>query len=425
MSEKENKQKLKFEKIKILSVLPNNKELQGDIYIVKLYSSNMKGIDWLYSGIEGYLGLIVDYEVKTKYISIFDQTTYEKIFQYELYKGFERYFEDLAPDFRSFEIESGFIGLKFEKEEEAINFEYLLKKINSMKNIFNKPVVKEDQKLKKTIIDNYIKILKDNFCYNDSKYDDKYAEDGTEIFNHKNFSILNNISYDKEKKKFKFGKISEDLKKMFLTYGIKRKDLEKDLDFAFTLFKQVILGLESKKRLNSFLEKKEHSFLPPSEREKIKRQEEEAELKLYNNCNKANKKSKENIQKKKSNIEIKGKGKRASVPTPPPAPPAPPNILTPVPIIKATEAKKHLSKPEISPYDEIQKIQQGLVKVNDIKMKPKEPKPKEPKEEKENNGIIKSNQKSVLEEILHAAIIKRHEALNEFTDNNDDEDDDW
>ena len=423
MSEKENKQKLKLEKIKLLSLLPKNKELQGDIYIVKLYSSDMEGINWLYSELEGYLGLIVDYEAKTKYIAIFDQTTYQKIFQYELYKGFEKFFEDLAPDFRSFEIETGFIGLKFEKEEEAINFGNLLKKINSMKNIFNKPVVKEDQKLKKTIIDNYIKILKDNFGYNDSKYDDKYAEDGTEIFNHKNFSILNNISYDNEKKKFKFGKISEDLKKMFLSYGIKRKDLEKDLDFAFTLFKQVILGLESKKRLDSLLDKIEHSFLPPSEREKIRRQEEKAELKLYNNCNKANKKSKKNIQEKKSNIEIKGKGKRVSVPTPPPAPSAPPNFPTAVPIIKTIEAKKHLSKPEISPYDEIQKIQKSLVKVNDIKIQPKEP--KEEKEEKEIDGIIKSNQKSVLEEILHAAIIKRHEALNEFTDNNDDDDDDW
>ena len=152
MSIEENKQKFKFEKIKINSLIPENKELQGDIYLVKLYSSDMEGIDWLYSGLEGYLGLIVDYEAKTKYISMFDQTTYQIIFQYELYKGFEKFFEELAPDFRSFEIEMGFIGLKFEKEEDAVNFTNMLKKINSMKNIFNKHVVKEDTKLKKAII---------------------------------------------------------------------------------------------------------------------------------------------------------------------------------------------------------------------------------------------------------------------------------
>ena len=389
MIEEENKQKFKFEKIKILSVLPKNKELQGDIYIAKLYSSDMEGIEWLYSGVEGYLGLIVDYEAKTKYISMFDQTTYQLIFQYELYKGFEKFFEELAPDFRSFEIETGFIGLKFEKEEDAVKFENILKKINSMKNIFNRPVVKEDQKLKKAIIDNYLKILKDTFGDNDSKYDDKYAEDGTEISNHKNFAILNNISYDNDKKKFKFGKISEDLKEMFVSYGIKKKDLEKDLDFAFTLFKKVILGLGSKKIENSIINQIEHSFLPPSETEKIRRQEEEAELKLYDKHNRINKKKKKNDPKRKQEHQIKGKKKSIPIPPPPPPPPAPPVVPTVI-------------SPTIKP-----------------------PRPVKPKEE--NKGKIKSNQKSVLEEILTAAIKKRHEALNQFTDNDneEDDDDDW
>ena len=59
MSIKENKQKFKLEKIKINSLIPENKELQGDIYLVKLYSSDMEGIDWLYSGLEGYLGIVI------------------------------------------------------------------------------------------------------------------------------------------------------------------------------------------------------------------------------------------------------------------------------------------------------------------------------------------------------------------------------
>ncbi len=45
-----------------------------------------------------------------------------------MYKNFEKYFQDLAPDFRSFEIESGFIGIQFRKEEDAANFERAKKK---------------------------------------------------------------------------------------------------------------------------------------------------------------------------------------------------------------------------------------------------------------------------------------------------------
>ena len=111
---------------------------------------------------------------------------------------------------------------------------------------------------------------------------------------------MNNISYDKDKKKFKFGNISEDLKKMFISYGIKRKDLKDDLDFTFTLFKKAILGLESKKKVNPILDKIEHSFLPPSEIEKFRRQEEEAELKLINKLNKINNKKKTKCSKIKT-----------------------------------------------------------------------------------------------------------------------------
>ena len=68
---------------------------------------------------------------------------------------------------------------------------------------------------------------------------------------------------------------------MFVNYGIKRKDLESDLDFAFSLFKKVIVGLGSENKLkNSSLDKIEHTFLPPAEREKARRQEEPALAKL-------------------------------------------------------------------------------------------------------------------------------------------------
>ena len=67
MDEEEDKGRTDIEKKKILAILPNNQELQGDIYNVKLYSSEREGLDWLSSGLEGNLAFVVDYQVKTKY----------------------------------------------------------------------------------------------------------------------------------------------------------------------------------------------------------------------------------------------------------------------------------------------------------------------------------------------------------------------
>ena len=97
-----------------------------------------------------------------------------------------------------------------------------------MKNeIFNKVSVKEDHKLQKEIAKNYAKKLKERFSDGESKYDENYAEDGTHISKHRNFKVLNNISYDNDTKQFKFGKISEELKEMFLSFGIKKKRFRK------------------------------------------------------------------------------------------------------------------------------------------------------------------------------------------------------
>ena len=319
----EEKGEINIEKIKILSTLQNNQELQSDIYTAKIYSSDREGEDWLYSGLEGILTLIIDNNVKTKYICLYEPTTYQKMFQYEMYKNFEKYFQELAPDFRSFEIESGFIGIQFGKEEDALNFERVIKRICPMKNeLFNKASVKDASKIHKEIAQNYVKKLKENFTDSKSKYDEKYVEDGLQISKYRNFKVVNNISYDKESKSFKFMKISDELKEVFLACGIKKKDLETDMEFAFNLLKKIIVGLGTENKLkNSALEGIQHNFLPPSEREKLLRQEEAAEAKL-------------NIKKKKKKPPPKPKakpkpmaGKRGSVPLPPP-PPLPPSTAS-------------------------------------------------------------------------------------------------
>ena len=95
--------------------------------------------NWLYSDVEGFCCLIIDYEIKTIYINIYDPTSFEKSFQFELYNNFLKYFEELAPDFGSFIIDSGFIGTRFENEEDATTFESAIKRSSGLKgDLFSK-----------------------------------------------------------------------------------------------------------------------------------------------------------------------------------------------------------------------------------------------------------------------------------------------
>lgn len=403
----EDERGINMEKIKILAILPSSQELQGgELFTVKLFSSDQRGRDWLYSGIEGHLILIIDSSVKTKYLCLYDPITYQKLFQYELYKNFDQALLDIATDFACFEIDSGFIGFQFEKEEDKINFINLVKKVMPMKNV---KMSKDDHKSEKEKVKSYSNLLKTTLSEGESKYDEKYAEDGTQISNHRNFKILNNISYDKENKQFKFGKISDELKEMFLSCGIKKKDLEKDMDFAFTLFKKIIVGLGKEKKLkNTVKDSIMHIFPPPDEREKLRRQEEANEVKL-------NKKRNEQIKKNQKN-EPKPKpkpiqGKRGSVPIAPPPPPPPPSVPTSVPKIPSMSVHSSSKpKPEVSLADELKNIKLTKVEVK-----------------QGNKGKnIDDNSKNFLQGALSSALQLRYEQLHKFDEenNNDDEDDD-
>ena len=69
---------------------------------------------------------------------------------------------------------------------------------------------------------------------------------------------------------------------MFLSFGINRTVLQNDLDFAYTLFKEIIVGLGTGKI--SAYENIEHNFLPPPEMEKFRKQEEAKLNSKSNNC---------------------------------------------------------------------------------------------------------------------------------------------
>ena len=407
---------------KILSILPNNSELQGEIYIVKLYSSDRGGEDWLYSGLEGYFCFILDYSLKTKYFIIYDPTTYQKVFQYELYNNFGKFYEELAPDFRSLEIESGFIGLQFRNEEDAKTFDLVVQRYSAFNNdIFSKPKSKDEKNILKDKAALYCKELKKNFCTDDNKYDEKYAEDGTQILKHRNFKVLSNITYDKETKKFQFGKISDELKEMFVSFGIKKKDLESDVDFAFTLFKQVIVGLGTENKLkNSALQNIEHSFPPPEERKKLQKQEEENALKLNKIKTKREQKKNKGAPKAKTRAPPSSNKKGGAVPPPPPPPPMIPSIAV-KPVVSSTPAP---SKPvESTPvesssndYENDMAKQLQAVKLKKVVVA-----------EKAADKNIQGTGKNFLQNALSTAIKNRRNNLHMHDDDDDDDedDDDW
>ena len=80
---------------KILATLEPGLDLTLISSNVKLYTSNKEGKNWLYSDLEGLLCFILDYNLKTKYLVLYNSFSFEKIFQYELYKDFQKYFKSL------------------------------------------------------------------------------------------------------------------------------------------------------------------------------------------------------------------------------------------------------------------------------------------------------------------------------------------
>lgn len=432
-------------KKKILAILDSNLELQGDIYNVKLFSCDRDGKNWLFSDVEGYLGFIINYQIKTKYLVIYDSTTFEKLFQYELYNNFLKYYEELADEFRSFEIDSGFMGFQFESKEDAVKFDLIIKRLSGLTNdLFAKPRTKEDIKSKEKLAEVYCKQLKEKFNAG-NKYDENYAEDGTTILKHNNFKILQNIEYSKETKQFKFGDISEELKNMFLSFGIRKKELERDADFAFTLFKKVIVGLGNENNLkNSALDSIEHNFPPPEEREKLRRQEEAAEAKMNYVRNQRIQQKRKETKNNKASIPKKvpkappiaktqkvatnnnsGKASGGVPQAPPPPPPPPPPSLIPGVVpgsVQTTAPKKTTqeskidnpenSKPKKAPS---QSREEELKGITLKKIAPAT-----------NDKIIKGTQSNFLQNALSTAIRNRRNNLHLHDDDQEEEDEeDW
>ena len=239
---------------KIDSVLPQHIELIA-MASGKLFSSNKDGKIWLFSDLEGFICFLADYTIKTTYLVLYDSYSFEKLFQFELYKDFNKYFQKLAPDFRCFEVESGFLGLQFDLPKEADVFDVVTRKFSGklLDDMFNTKLLskKQGDDSSKEKAQKFCEMLKNNWLkHSGKKYDASYAEQGLEIVKARNFAILNNINYNNVTKRFEIGEISNELKQLFIELGVRKKDL-KDVDFAFWLFKRLILGIGNDKKTST------------------------------------------------------------------------------------------------------------------------------------------------------------------------------
>lgn len=86
----------------------------------KVYTSNRANPRWLYSELEGGLALTINQIGKCGKLTLYDSTTYEILFEFELYKRFNGNFQRITDNFYCFEIEGGFVGFYIPDKEDGL-----------------------------------------------------------------------------------------------------------------------------------------------------------------------------------------------------------------------------------------------------------------------------------------------------------------
>lgn len=250
-----------IERRRLLAIIGTHCDLQA-LSCAKIYTASKDADYWLYSDLEGFLCYVFDHNAKTRFLELYDTETYELLFKFELYKDFEKFYNTVVDTFHCFEVNNGFIGLKFYDANEANLFSVLVKKftddlskmllsINTTKKGTSKQAAEMIQVFKKKLNEDIV--TKQDF-------NEHYIDESLEIVTSRDFELLNNIIFDREKQKFVIGEISNDLKKIFHRIGIKKSDFE-DKGFALKLVKHFIQSYDmcQKGKLNGTIMKKKKS----------------------------------------------------------------------------------------------------------------------------------------------------------------------
>ena len=230
-----------IERKRLLAILGENRELCG-LTCAKIYTAGKGEGYWLDSDLEGFLCFVLDRNENTRYIILYETDTYDKLFQVELYSEFNKHYNILSDKFHCFEMNSGFIGIKFENSKEAEKFVESIKKLADEKKMLNsnRKYIKSGE-----IVEILKKKLSVKLSKSKAKFKNEYCgDDGIEICKPKHFSLLSNIKYDKNKNKFVIGDIPQDLKRLFKLIGIKKSDFN-DTGYALNIFKILIQAFET------------------------------------------------------------------------------------------------------------------------------------------------------------------------------------
>jgi len=133
---------------KISSILKQDQELvlMTSNCRIYTYSPSMLPQDWLFSGLEGNLCLIVDYSMKKVLLKLFELETFEVLFEIKFFEDFEKNYSCLTDDFHCIELNKGFLGLKFHNISQACE---LLKLVKTYTREFQEKLYDEYSKKEK------------------------------------------------------------------------------------------------------------------------------------------------------------------------------------------------------------------------------------------------------------------------------------
>jgi len=242
---------------KILTILGSDKQLIS-MAQVRLYTSSketnnseeedlfINNDEWLYSNLEGIFCYILDFSKKCRYFRLFENTTFQLLFQMEIYQNFSNLYIAVDPQFHCFEINNFFIGLQFSDLNSANNFHLMIKKLNDQivqMMLDSKGMkVKESRKEIKNKFYNNCEIIKKNFGA-ENKYNRDYCEDCMEIRKPIFYEMLNFMSYNREKKEFEVGNVPKEFRNLFKNMGIK-KHMLKRADTTLNFFKYFIESID-------------------------------------------------------------------------------------------------------------------------------------------------------------------------------------
>lgn len=259
---------------KILTILGSDKQLIS-MAQVRLYTSTnetelseeniiQNNDEWLYSNLEGNLCYVLDFSKKTRYLRLFENSTFQLLFHMEIYQNFSNFYTQIDPLFHCFEVNNIYIGLQFSELNSANNFQLMIKKLNDqivqMMLESGSMKVKELRKEKKKKFLENCEILKKNFCA-EGKYGKEYCEDCMDICKPIFYELLNFMSYNRETREFEVGTVPREFRSLFKNMGIKKHMLKK-ADTTLNFFKYFIESLDkienvSKRKISGFSEDEE------------------------------------------------------------------------------------------------------------------------------------------------------------------------